>query len=243
MKRNFNNTVVIWLAFSLMPAICNAFQLSPMSVEMTPTGMRAMSTFIIDNNGAHAIPVEISIFSRSISESGSDILIESDDDFIVYPVQLILMPGKSKSVRLQWIGPQYLDKERAYRMVVKQLPLNLEKAAVDGAQISMLFSYVASVYVTPKQHSNAALKITSASIENNKLIIVIHNSGNVHAILREPVITLSTTANNVVLESEQLPGLVGANILTDHTRIFSLPIPVGIKDESFNATLQYQKQK
>lgn len=234
----------------LTPITAHAFKLVPMSVKMTPSGQGTTATFVIDNSGAEPIAVEMKLFIRNISEDGEDILIETEDDFILYPAQMIVMPGQSQSVRLQWIGQRQLDKELAYRLVAEQLPLDLEEELTEGGRINMMIRYVASVYIVPKRRVQADIKITSAYVEegnrdekNNNLIIIAHNKGSKHTVLRDPTLTLNTVTNKIILTAEQLPGMAGANMLVDHTRKFKLPRPSGLHTGPVEATLQYYGQK
>ena len=227
----------------IAPVTTYAFKLVPMSVKMTPSGRHAMETFIVDNNGANPIAVEMKMFVRSMTETGEDVLTESEDDFIVFPAQMIVMPGQSQSVRVQWMGTKEPDAELAFRLVAEQLPLNLEEEVIDGGRISVLFRYVASVYILPKRRVQADVKIIRAYIEegdrDNTLVIIAHNEGSKHTILREPTLTINTATKKVVLKSEQLPGLAGANILVGHTRMFRLPRPAGLSTGLIEADLQF----
>jgi fimbrial chaperone protein len=237
--------VLCLVAVLITPVTAHAFKLVPMSVKMTPSGRGASETFIVDNNAAKPIAVEMKLFVRSMTEEGEDILTESEDDFVVFPAQMIVMPGQSQSVRLQWIGPEP-DKELAYRLVAEQLPLSLEEEVIDGGRINVLFRYVASVYILPKRRLQADVKVTSAYVEegnrdddSNSLIIIAHNGGTKHTILRDPALTIKTPTNEIILKTEQLPGLAGANILVGHTRKFMLPKPAGLHTGSLEVELQF----
>jgi fimbrial chaperone protein len=146
MKTSTYHLLTLSLALILItPITAQAFKMVPMSVKVSPSGRGASETFVVDNNAANPIAVEMKVFIRSMTEAGEDILTESKDDFIIFPEQMVVMPGESQSVRLRWIG-QEPDKERAYRLVAEQLPLNLEEEVIDGGRINVVFRYVASVY-------------------------------------------------------------------------------------------------
>ena len=246
MKNSAFHFLLFCLVVALItPVTAHAFKLVPMSVKMTSSGRGASEIFVVDNSGAKPIAVEMKIFIRNMTEEGEDVLTESEDDFIVFPAQMIVMPGQSQSVRIQWMG-QEPDKELAYRLVAEQLPLNLEEEVNDGGRINVVFRYVASVYIVPKRRIQADVKITSAYVEegnrdddSNSLIIIAHNEGSKHTVLREPTLTLNTATNKIVLKSEQLPGLDGANILVGHTRVFKLPRPTGLHTGPLEADLQF----
>lgn len=247
MKQFTYNFVLYSLIVALLtPVTAQAFKLVPMSVKMTPSGRGATKTFVVDNSGAKPIAVEMKMFVRSMTEEGEDVLTESEDDFVVFPSQMIVMPGQSQSVRLQWLGQQDPEKELAYRLVAEQLPLNLEEEVIDGGRINVVFRYVASVYIVPKRRIQADVKITSAYIEEgeiNRLIVHASNEGTKHSILREPTLKLKSSTMSVELDPEQLPGFAGANILVGHSRKFILPAPKGLQAGPFDVELQYYGQK
>ena len=247
MKNSAYHFLLCGLIVALItPVTAYAFKLVPMSVKMAPSGRGATESFVVDNSGAKPIAVEMKVFVRSMTEDGEDVLTEEEDDFVVFPSQMVIMPGESQVVRLQWLGQQDPERELAYRLIAEQLPLNLDEEVIDGSRINVLFRYVASVYIVPKRRLQADVKITSAYIEEgdgNSLIIIAHNKGAKHSILREATLKLKSSTTSVELASEQLPGLAGANILVGHTRKFVLPAPAGLQAGTLDAELQYYGQK
>ena len=250
MKNSTINIVLYTVIFSLfMPASVYALNLVPMSANLASSGRGSTAVFVVDNSGGKPIAVEMQIFGRSMTEEGKDILIEVDDDFVIYPSQMVIMPGESQSVRLRWIGLNDIVHEQAYRFVAEQLPIDLDEEVIDGASLKVLFRYVASVYVLPKRRLEADVKITDAYIEEgevNQLIFIAKNEGTKHSILRNARLTLKSSASNTLrdgstfeLNSEQLPGLTSANILAGHSRKFTLPAPAGSQAGALDVELHY----
>ena len=247
MKNSAYHFLLCGLVVALItPVTAYAFKLVPMSVKMAPSGRGATESFVVDNSGAKPIAVEMKVFVRSMTEDGEDILTEEEDDFVVFPSQMVIMPGESQVVRLQWLGQQDPERELAYRLIAEQLPLNLDEEVIDGGRIYVLFRYVASVYIVPKRRLHADVKITDAYIEGgevNQLVVFAKNEGTKHSILRDARLTLKSSTGSFELGSEQLPGLAGANILVGHTRKFVLPAPAGSQAGALDAELQYYGQK
>ena len=52
---------------------------------------------------------------------------DANDDFIVYPPQLIVPPGTQQVIRVTWIGEPEPPIELAYRLIAEQLPINLSQ--------------------------------------------------------------------------------------------------------------------
>ncbi|MDB5050411.1 MAG: hypothetical protein JWO30_3482 [Fibrobacteres bacterium] len=73
------------------------------------------------------VPVEITIPGREVTLDGklSYPASQAGNDFVVYPSQLILYPGDSKKVQVQWVGETLPDKEISLGFIATQLPLKL----------------------------------------------------------------------------------------------------------------------
>ena len=162
----------------------HAYKLIPLSVEMTPFGPGARQSFRIENPSDVPIAIELKMFSRSMSPNGQDILVEAEDDFIIYPAQAIVMPGRTQAIRVQWIGKTSLKQELAYRMITEQLPVSFDEEQADGGRIKLLVRFLASVYVVPG-NSRADAGVTGVSnirytvgTNSHANILPIHGTSN-----------------------------------------------------------------
>jgi len=121
---------------------------------------------------------------------------EADDDFIIYPAQLVMVPGDEVGVQVRWIGEPALDAERAYTLVAREVPIprksGEESAPSVGIRvdITVLINYEVRIYVAPP---GAKPKVVVESVTDRpppagagpaastQLEIILANQGTTHA--------------------------------------------------------------
>ncbi|MCH8104862.1 MAG: molecular chaperone [Proteobacteria bacterium] len=252
MRRYFNKRIRrllsgwLLITFILLANHAHAYKLIPLSVEMTPFGPGARQSFRIENPSDVPIAIELKMFSRSMSPNGQDILVEAEDDFIIYPAQAIVMPGRTQAIRVQWIGKTSLKQELAYRMITEQLPVSFDEEQADGGRIKLLVRFIASVYVVPR-NTRADVRVTRVSNirdneGNNSIEIILSNHGTAHALLRQARITLVSGESKIELTPTQLPMMTSQNVLAGHHRVFVIPRPKDLASGEISALIKYQGQ-
>lgn len=158
------------LALTLLLCVCaraQAVSLVPMEMEFAVQGRNATRVFRIDNPGDEPAAVEVSARTRRVDEDGTEHQDDADDDFAIFPRQIVLRPGQSQAVRVQWLGKAPPATELAYRLIAEQLPLDPPPLRTtgasaagtaprsgampraDGVQIRVLMRYEAALYVVP----------------------------------------------------------------------------------------------
>lgn len=96
-----------------------------MTAEFDAKGRGATQTFQVDNNGDTEVALEVEALTRKIDLESKETR-EKTKDFMIYPLQLTVKPGEKKNIRVTYVGAE-LEKEQPFRLVVRQLPVNLEK--------------------------------------------------------------------------------------------------------------------
>lgn len=201
--------------------VTHAISFTPIEMDFAPTGRGSTQIFRLENTTPEPVAVEISMKSRLMKLNGEDDLQDAEDQFNVFPSQVVMQPGQVQSVRVQYIGPAALDRERAFRLIAEQLPIDVGQAPSNGGRMRLLVKYVASVYVLPS-NLKAILSITKLEVVDGKwLAITMQNQGKTRKILKN--ITLDI--GRVSLSSLDLKGLEGENILADTIREFRVPMP------------------
>ncbi|WP_190404051.1 fimbrial biogenesis chaperone [Pseudanabaena mucicola] len=232
------------------------FTFSPLEINFAPTGQRATQSFVVSNTGKKSAAIQIRMVKREMDIDGKDITTDADDDFIVYPPQMLVKAGERQTIRVTWVGNTPPNQELAYRIIAEQLPVDLtEITQTQGAttvSIKVLFAYIGSVYVVPPNVSPDVVLESSvcepetdkAGKTSNKLLLTFANQGTAHAILNNPRLTLapvSNPSNSVVLEAKQILEVAGKNILAGGKRRFSLPCPAGLPNGKLTATFDYYR--
>lgn len=231
------------LAGLALPAA--AYRVVPLTIQLAPSGRDAQGSFRVINDGDQPIAIQVSIANRQIAEDGTDSTTPVGDEFVVFPPQMVLRPGQSQAVRVQYRGEANPTSELAYRIVTEQLPINLQRERAGGAQVALLLRYEGTLYVVPA-NAKAAIAVQEARAETGpdgqrRLSVLVANSGNKHAILGNLKVTVQGGGQSVVLEGEQATGMSGANILAGARRRFLVPLPATIPAGPVQVGLNFEE--
>jgi fimbrial chaperone protein len=203
-----------------------AFSFSPMTVSIESSGPTAVMTYKVTNDSDQQTAVAIKVTTRTIDETGKETNSPTDKEFLVFPARVVLKPRSSQNVKVQYRGNPAITSEIAYRVFAEQLPVDFSKSSSSG--VSILLTYVAALYVTPK---NAAAKlVVDKAVGSQKdgrqgIEITLKNDGTKHALISNPVIKINQAAGLSVLEfiGEPASAIDGQNILAKSTRTFFVP--------------------
>lgn len=244
MRNSFHIFAFILISLALTSGPADAFRVTPLTLELTPTGSGSKKTFRVENTGTAPIAVQISIHKREMLFNGKDKMTPADDDFIIYPPQLVLLPKRSQSVQVRWIGKVVPTSELSYRIISEQLPINLQKKKQKGAQITILLRYEGTLYVAPKGVKPDLAVVAARSMTTKKgerrLEVVLNNRGSKHVIMGGLKLSATAGGATIVLEGDQIKGLDGANVLAGVKRRFRVPWPKGLPAGQVQISLDYR---
>src|SRR5437764_2764311 len=143
-----------------------AFKISPFNADMAPAGPGARLDYLVENESSDPTAVQIGVVRREQAKDGTETLVQADDQFLIFPAQLILLPKEKRTVRVQWLGPVKPQKELAYRIVAEQLPVDLGKASEAKNNLRMLVRYLTALYIVPPGvHPNLARDVVVEGAE------------------------------------------------------------------------------
>lgn len=234
------------LSAMILASPVQAYDLSPLVIQLEPSGPGAASSVLITNSHTVPIAIEVQLFERTQKSDGSDVLTPDDGEIVVVPPQMVIAPGASQSVRVQWTGDPRPEKELAYRLVTNHLPIDFEKKKTGDRTIDVKvqYRYEAALYIAPPGAKPLAA-VTAASLAQDSdgksvLELRIANSGTRRAILREPSVVLKAQPGGatVTLSGESAKPLSNLNILAGAERIVRLPWPDGLPRGPVTASLQ-----
>ncbi|QHV01884.1 hypothetical protein BWK47_16035 [Synechocystis sp. CACIAM 05] len=207
----------------------------PSSLELTPSGAGATRSFTVKSNGDEPVAVQVVVVKRQMAIDGTETYGEEDEDFLVYPPQMIVSPGQQQMVRVTWLGNDSPEKELSYRAIFEQLPINLTTISSGNdsgieAIVSVTLTYKATIYVIPNGASADVVLIGAESqkddLGNDLLVLNFLNRGTAHKLLTGLVVNLTSEGKTITLnKDEQLKGVSGENILAGNKRRFVLPWP------------------
>ena len=234
------------LPFFIIFYCCNAFSItaSPISAELDISKKRSHVITIVNSSGGKTIPVSISVTTWSINPDGSENNIPSND-LLVFPRQLILKSKERRSVR---IAPRSKSKpaiEKTYRIIIEELPINMDAAQTKQSGVNVLLAYRTAFYLLPN-NPTSNLNLEHIQVGNNYYLFSIKNSGNTHTHLRH--LKLSFMQNDILkqyIESEDLINFSGENLFANSSRQFYWFWPKGFTDDidisqSVNVSFEYQ---
>jgi fimbrial chaperone protein len=211
----------------LAVAAAQAMSFTPIEMDFTPSGRGATQVFRLENTTAEPVAVEVSVKARAMRPDGEDELTDADDQFTVFPAQVVLQPGQVQTIRAQYTGPATIDRERAFRLIAEQLPIELGQAAGNGGRMRLLVKYVASVYVVPNG-ARPVIRAGEARVVTESgsrwLEVAVTNEGTTRKILKDARLELGGRT----LSGAQLKGLDGENVLAGTTRRFRVPAPADL---------------
>jgi fimbrial chaperone protein len=216
------------LTLASLACAANAISFTPIEVDFSPSGRGATQVFRLENTTAEATAVEVSVKTRKMERNGDDTLGDADDQFTIFPAQVVLQPGQVQTVRVQYTGPAAIDSERAFRLIAEQLPIDVGQAPQNGGRMRLLVKYVASAYVVPA-NVKAVLSVQSvvavSDAKGKWLDVTVSNEGTTRKVMREAKLLVG----GITLEGPAVKGLAGENILAKTTRTFRIPAPADLK--------------
>lgn len=243
--------VALLLAATLwMPAF--AYTVEPSVLRLGGSGGESSAFLRLSNRAAKPVAVEIAIneFDRDLDGRGV-MGREADEDFIIYPAQVILMPGDETSVQVRWIGESVSNIERAFALTTREVAIpreEMEPSDVgEGARINInvLTNYDVRIYVTPREAKpNVTVEATSMQAQSagNMLEVTLANRGTAHHSLRDLSLVLmpvepgsaSLRQPSVTLPARDVPGMSTA-LLAGARRRLLIPWPAGLPAGSVRA--------
>jgi len=215
--------LIITLFFALFfPILSFAFKVEPMVAEMRYSGSRATQTFKISNQSAQSVAIEVEATTREVSLEGEETR-RPTKDFMIYPFQFKLLPGKERVVRVSWTGKDMAQNEAAYRLVFRQLPVEFDAKKMQDKknQIQFLLEYVASLYIAPddlKLFAKPLAETVSYDSAKKSFDILLDNPGNQHALLNDYEVYFSHQGGKIKLTDKEFPDLSSTNILAKSKR-------------------------
>ena len=158
---------------SLAPAA--TFGLSPMRVDLTPLA----PTAVLNVNNSGERPVTIQVRSYTWAQPKGNDVYEETRGFIISPAIFTIAPGATQLVRIAQRARPAADVERAYRLVVAEIP-QAEEVVTGEAVFRVAIHMNIPMYVAPSSGvaAPAAVFVAEANAEGARLRIDNKGSGN-----------------------------------------------------------------
>jgi fimbrial chaperone protein len=222
-----------------------AFELSPIVVQLEPRGPGSARNMVVNNTQPEPIALMIEVYARSANEQGEEVRVPDYDSFVIIPPQLVVEAGTSQAIRVQWIGPPDLERETAFRLIVRQLPIrffNESQGSDLQADVAVAYRYEAAVYVAPSQSKPLAELVSSEAALDDAgrpvLRLTIASRGSRRAILDQPRVQITSAyGGSVELTGERVRPLQMKNILSGTQAVIDIPWPDEVEFGPVSVTL------
>ena len=145
LRRIFLWSFLALAGLSAIPA--QASRVTPMVVEMTPTGRGSLARIEVANTDGRDVPMEIRMYRGRIAENGELQLEPAEERFAAFPAQVIIPANGRQVFRIQFIPSGPMTQSEIYYASITQLPVELEET---GSRIQMLMRFNVLLNVVPE---------------------------------------------------------------------------------------------
>jgi len=243
-KSNLRLSSVLLSFLLLIPSLSWAFRFSPMVLEFSPTGAGSTQVLTVENPGDEKLPIQIEGFARSSNAKGEEVRTKTED-LTIYPEQVVLLPKEKRNVRVMWAGDVKDGREKAYRIVASQLPVDFrEKNSAPkkpSVNLKFLLQYVASAYVVPE---GATPKILVKEVKKSgpqKIHVTFTNEGKAHKVLAFKNLKI-TAGTQVVLETQANKAIESTNLLAGDSATVEIETAKVIPDGVLKAEISLKDE-
>ena len=167
------------LALASWPPVASAQRVQPMVFDLAPSGEGATTTLRVENTRSAPVTVEITASAIAVDAAGVETLTPADGDFLIFPPQSIIPPGRTQAFRVRYVGEPRLERSRSYRVAVRQVPVQLAQGE-SGIVVAVNFQTLANVVPAGAEAELAVLSVAPGS-EAGTLTVELENRGTRYA--------------------------------------------------------------
>lgn len=203
-----------------------------MTQELIHEESNKKAIFKVINEGNKPIAVQASLTKRLMNEDGHELNPDADEEFIIFPDQLIVKPKEKRAIQVTYIGEGKVEVERAFRFVAEQLPIDVQEKGKKKNNIKILLKYRAAFYLTPPEaKSNVILNQPTPLVDKGFLDLSLENSGNKHVLLKDFSLVFEGAGKRIKKKFSEFKEIFGENLLAKNKRTFKIKVPSGLEKE------------
>ncbi len=230
---------LIFIAIAMYGPVAVAQSVQPMVYQLETIGNNSSTNLTIENTKSSAITYEMLAVKVSHDEMGNETRTDAEDDFLIYPPQTLVAPGKKQIIKVKYVGDPELELSQTYRILVNELPIDLSGGDNSGISVAINFSTLCNIVPTG---SSAALEVTQLSeIEDDKWSITIQNKGTRFSRLSETiveVVSLSDPSKKKVFRNEYIGDLFNRNLVAPKSKLkLEMPAIEGFEPDNTKITI------
>jgi len=122
-----------------------SLRVDPFVVYIIPNTPSMSSVVQLTNVTDVQLPFEVTVVKRTVVD-GREVDVPADDDFVIFPPQMIIRAGETQTLRIQWIADHIPTRSDSYYVYVTQVAAQVDPN-VTGVRVNYQFGI--SVHVVP----------------------------------------------------------------------------------------------
>jgi P pilus assembly chaperone PapD len=235
LKRLFATTIVrSWLlcGWVLVPLFLvgsaqASIRVSPLSTELDLGKTNSKIINVFNSAPDKSVAIKVSARTWRLDKEGNDIR-KPTEDLLIFPEQFVLPALSRRSIRIASPLTQAPGVEKNYRILVKELPVDLTGTKKLQTGVTILTSYATAFYVKPTA-AMSDLAFEKVSVDATKLYFTLNNRGNAHTHLNQVEFVIKQKGQRfTIAQPQKLNGIIKENVLARSHRNFSLVWPESI---------------
>ncbi len=257
------NALACFSVLCLFQSVYAGYSLSPLITILDLSANKTSAEVLVQyEKGDAKIPmaIELQIKHREVDIDGAVVRYNDDgsaDNFVVYPSQIVLLPGETQRVQIKWVADSMPVKETAYGLIADQAPVKLgdeEKARTKAeGRLNVLTRYEGVIVVLPPNiRPQTVADSATYSVDSTgkaRLILTILNKGTARQKLTGMKVRLTPVDNNgemltkrsvaysPVLSNQQTK----QSLFPGYHRRFDLPWPSGMSVGKVRAIVEFDE--
>ncbi|NLD94640.1 MAG: hypothetical protein GX639_18445 [Fibrobacter sp.] len=261
-KKDLIKTCLFIASFGLSATVFGGYSLNPLVTILDISKKQTSAEVVVKFEGEVKTPVavELKVMGREVSLDGKKVLFLEDksaEHFIVYPAQIVLMPGDIQRVQIKWVGDSIPSKEMSYGLIAGETPMKIgdeeDKRGKVEARLLIRTRYEAAIILRPANvKPNVTVESTASktdSLGKPRLLLTLHNKGTGLQKLAGMKLRIApiskegkTMSTKSITYSPQLSKeQTNHSIFPGFYRAIDLPWPSGIPVGPVNAVVDFSK--
>ena len=171
---------VLALVLAVAPLHAADVSVAPLRADLRAGALN--ETFAVSNRSAEPLRVAVKLMEWTQDAEGKDVYRDTSD-LVYFPRQATIDPEGKGLVRVGARSPAG-PTERTYRLFIEE---QVQPTSEARAQVQVAFRFSVPIFLAPTT-PHTDLDVQDPKLERGKVLVAVHNAGNVHARLLRIVV-------------------------------------------------------
>lgn len=197
-----------------------AYEVGPMRIFLDLGAGQTSSVFTIRNVRDADLPVEMNVYRRLVSEDGEQELAPADEDFVIFPPQVLVGGLENQAIRFQYVGDPAITESVSYVIQVEEVPVVPD----DFTGVVFAYNFGVSVYVRAPG-ARDSIVFSDVARDGEALTFSVRNNGADYNFLSLHGLAVESDRGRTTLTADEIAARAGNPIIPPHsTRRFTLSL-------------------